>query len=86
MLAQWTLGLSSCSTRLPLPSEWLDFNGPDGPYRLNGWLDVGIVVWHPQYWDLHLWVGEEGTPTVSFANPKATGAGLHLPDEVTWTP
>ena len=118
-----------------LPSEWLDFNGPDGPYRLNGWaylvryergsrppkrrciadgewyihdagwhlmngsmlatpdattepprpkLDVGIVVWHPQYWDLHVWMGEDGTPTVSFANPKATGAGLRLPDEVNY--
>jgi hypothetical protein len=117
------------------PTAWLDFNGPDGPYRLNGWaylvryergssppkrrciadgewyihdagwhlmngsmlatpdataepsrpkLDVGIVVWHPQYWDLHVWMGEDGTPTVSFANPKATGAGLRLPDEVNY--
>jgi hypothetical protein len=117
------------------PAEWLDFNGPDGPYRLNGWaylvryergsrppkrrciaedewyihdvgwhlmngsmlatpdataepprptLDVGIVVWHPQYWDLHVWMGEDGTPTVSFANPKATGGGLRLPDEVNY--
>lgn len=45
-------------------------------------LDVAIVVWHPQYWDLHVWMGEDGTPIVSFANPKAPGAGLHLPDEV----
>ena len=117
------------------PSEWLDFNGPDGPYRLIGWayleryeggsrpprkrciadaewyihdagwhlmngsmlatpdataeparpkLDVGIVVWHPQYWDLHMWMGEDGIPTVSFANPKAPGGGLHLPDEVNY--
>ena len=47
-------------------------------------LDVGIVVWHPQYWDLHVWMGGDGTPTVSFANPKATGAGLSLPDEVNY--
>ena len=117
------------------PSEWLDYNGPDGPYRLIGWaylgryergsrpprqrciaddewyihdagwhlmngsmlatpdatvepprpkLDVGIVVWHPQFWDLHLWMGEDGTPIVSFANPKATGAGLRLPDDVNY--
>ena len=138
MPARKTRGLSFCryapSPSSP-PSEWLDFNGPDGPYRLNGWaylvpyergsrppsrrciadgewyihdagwhlmngsmlatpdattepprptLDVGIVVWHPQYWDLHVWMGEDGTPIVSFANPKATGAGLHLPDEVNY--
>ena len=28
-------------------------------------LDVGIVVWHPQYSDLHVWMGEDGTPTGS---------------------
>ncbi len=47
-------------------------------------LDVGIVVWHPQYWDLHVWMGEDDTPIVSFANPKATGAALHLPDKVNY--
>jgi hypothetical protein len=138
MLARHTLG-----PQLPQyapsphssPSEWLDYNGPDGPYRLIGWaylgryergsrpprqrciaddewyihdagwhlmngsmlaspdatvepprpiLDVGIVVWHPQFCDLHLWMGEDGTPIVSFANPKATGAGRCLPDDVNY--
>ena len=48
---------------------------PDATEPPRPKLDVGIVVWHPQYWDLHVWMGEDGTPTVSFANPKATGAG-----------
>jgi hypothetical protein len=42
-------------------------------------LDVGFVVWHPQYWDLHVWPEEGGVPTVTFANPKARPGGL--PDE-----
>jgi hypothetical protein len=44
-------------------------------------LDVGFVVWHPQYWDLHVWPGEDGVPTVSFANPRARPGGLALPEE-----
>jgi hypothetical protein len=114
------------------PSDWRDFDGPDGPYQLTGWaytvryepgsrpphrrciaddewyvhdagwhltnggmlvtpdatvepprpkLDVGFVVWHPQYWDLHVWPGEDGVPTVSFVNPRARPGGLSLPEE-----
>jgi hypothetical protein len=44
-------------------------------------LDVGFVVWHPQYWDLHVWPGEDGVPTISFANPRARPGGLSLPEE-----
>lgn len=114
------------------PSDWRDFDGPDGPYQLIGWaytvryqpgsrpprrpciaddewyihdagwhltngnmhvtpdataepprpkLDVGFVVWHPQYWDLHMWPGEDGVPIVTFANPRARPGGISLPDE-----
>jgi len=112
------------------PSDWRDFDGPDGPYQLIGWaytvryqpgsrpprrrciaddewyihdagwhltngnmhvtpdataepphpkLDVGFVVWHPQYWDLHMWPGEDGVPTVTFANPKPGLEGSPFP-------
>ena len=44
-------------------------------------LDVGFVVWHPRYWDLHVWPDEGGVPTVTFANPRARPGGLSLPDE-----
>jgi len=114
------------------PSDWRDFDGPDGPYQLIGWaytvryqpgsrpprlpciaddewyihdagwhltngnmlvtpdaavepprpkLDVGFVVWHPQYWDLHLWPGDDGVPTVTFANPRPRPGGISLPAE-----
>jgi hypothetical protein len=114
------------------PSDWRDFDGPDGPYQLVGWaytvryqpgsrppslrciaddewyihdagwhltngnmlvtpdasaepprpkLDVGFVVWHPQYWDLHMWPGDDGVPIVTFANPKGRPGGLSLPEE-----
>jgi hypothetical protein len=114
------------------PSDWRDFDGPDGPYQLVGWaytvryqpgsrppslrciaddewyihdagwhltngnmlvtpdasaepprpkLDVGFVVWHPQYWDLLMWPGDDGVPIVTFANPKARPGGLSLPEE-----
>ena len=114
------------------PSDWRDFDGPDGPYQFIGWaytvryqpgsrpprltciaddewyihdagwhltngnmlvtpdaavepprpkLDVRFVVWHPQYWDLHVWPGEDGVPTVTFANPRARPGGISLPDE-----
>jgi len=113
------------------PAEWLDFDGPDGPYHLIGWaylvrfepgsrppsrrciaesewfiheagwhlmdggmlitpdavkepprpqLNVGIYYWHPRFWDIHFWIGDDGVPTISYANPKAPRGGLHLPD------
>jgi hypothetical protein len=43
-------------------------------------LKVGIDFWHPRVWDIHFWIGEDGVPTISFANPKAPGGGLHLPE------
>jgi hypothetical protein len=113
------------------PADWVDFDGPDGPYRLIGWgylaryqpgsappslrciaasewfvheagwhlkdggmhltpdasvepprpqLEAGILMWHPRLWDIHYWIGEDGVPTVSYANPNAPGAGMRLPD------
>jgi hypothetical protein len=44
-------------------------------------LKVGIHLWHPQVWDIHYWIGDDGVPTISFANPKAPGGGLHLPED-----
>ena len=116
-------------------SDWLDFDGEDGPYRLIGWaylapfdpagppkrhciepsewfihdagwhlkdggmlatpdaavepprpeLSVGIYMWHPKQWDLHLWIHAEGVPTISFANPNASGGGYHLPEWVSYS-
>ena len=111
--------------------DWLDFDGPDDPYRLVGWAyiapytpgsqppqreciapsewfvheagwhledggmhltpgamtepprpaDLAIHMWHPRVWDLHVWRGDDGVPTVAFANPKARAGGKRLPRE-----
>lgn len=114
------------------PSDWLDFDGEEGPYQLVGWayfgpyspgssppglpclgpgdwlvheagwhlldggmhltpdaltepdpvpdLPAGIHFWHPQVWDAHFWLGEDGVPDVAFENPRARQGGVHLPD------
>lgn len=31
-------------------------------------------------WDLHVWRGKNGAPTVTFANPHARRGGKDLPD------
>jgi hypothetical protein len=41
---------------------------------------LAMHMWHPQVWDLHVWRGEDGTPTVAFANPSARRWGRELPD------
>jgi hypothetical protein len=119
------------------PENWLDFDGPDGPYRLIGWgnlvpyqvasippsrpcidakewfvheagwhmmdgsmivtpgareepvraeSDVPVLYWHPQLWDIHFWIGTDGLPTISPANPHASGRGLRLPDNANFHP
>jgi hypothetical protein len=45
-------------------------------------LPFPVTTWHPKQWDLHLWINDDGVPTVSFANPHAPGGGLRLAD---WT-
>jgi hypothetical protein len=111
------------------PRDWLDFDGPDNPYRLVGWAYIApyqpgsppskrciapaewfvheagwhlrdggmqltpgaktepprpahldVHMWHPEIWDIHVWRGDTGTPTIAFANPKAPSAGRVLPD------
>ena len=47
-------------------------------------LAVGIYMWHGKQWDLHLWIQEDGVPTISFANPSAPGGGYKLPDWVSY--
>jgi hypothetical protein len=42
-------------------------------------LKAGIHFWHPQVWDLHVWAGADGVPTIAYANPKAPGGGVRLP-------
>jgi hypothetical protein len=42
---------------------------------------LAIHMWHPQGWDLHVWRGEDGVPTVAFANPHARRGGKELPDD-----
>lgn len=113
------------------PADWLDYEGPDDPYRLVGWAYVApyvfgsepprrpciaasewfvheagwhlqdggmhltpgattepprpaglaIHMWHPRVWDLHVWRGEHGVPTISFANPRERRGGKVLPKE-----
>jgi hypothetical protein len=113
------------------PAAWLDFDGPDDPYRLAGWAfmepytpgsapprrrciapaewfvheagwhlkdggmhltpgaameparsrELTIHMWHPRVWDVHVWRGDDGVPTVAFANPTARRGGKHLPRE-----
>lgn len=139
------VGIDNIHTKFPIPqlllyapsessapSEWLDFAGEDGPYRLvgfayiapyapgsrapefecidreewfvheAGWhltdgrmhltpgaeveparpnLTTGILFWHPRAWDVHLWLGNDGVPTVSFENPRNRGGGLQLPEK-----
>jgi hypothetical protein len=41
---------------------------------------VDIFFWHPAIWDLHVWAGESGVPTVAFANPNERRGGLLLPE------
>ena len=43
-------------------------------------LPAGIHFWHPQVWDIHFWVGEDGVPAVTFDNPTARTGGLRLPE------
>jgi hypothetical protein len=38
-------------------------------------------MWHPRVWDVHVWRGDDGVPTVAFANPNARHAGKGLPKE-----
>jgi hypothetical protein len=39
-----------------------------------------VHFWHPRAWDLHVWLGADGVPTVAFENPTARDGGLALPD------
>jgi hypothetical protein len=43
-------------------------------------LKTGIFFWHPRAWSIHFWIGSDGTPDVSFANPGRNGRGLELPE------
>ena len=42
---------------------------------------LAIHMWHPRVWDLHVWRGGKGVPTVSFANPNERRGGKALPKE-----
>jgi hypothetical protein len=142
LAGQGAVSLGSVESKYPLPqvlqyapagsrSDWLDFDGPDGPYSLVGWtylapyekgsappslpciaasewfvheagwhlmdggmhltpdataepprpqLKVDIMFWHPQFWDIHFWSGEDGVPAISLDNPKDPGGGVKLPE------
>lgn len=47
------------------------------PPRPSG---LGIHLWHPPVWDIHVWRGADGVPTIAFANPHARAGGLALPE------
>jgi len=40
---------------------------------------VSSYFWHPRAWDLHVWLGEAGTPVIADDNPLARPGGLELP-------
>lgn len=42
---------------------------------------LGIYMWHPRVWDLHVWRGGDGVPTIAFANPNERRGGKQLPRE-----
>jgi hypothetical protein len=110
-------------------ADWLDFDGPDDPYRLVGWgylapytpgssppqmpciapdewlvheagwhlkdggmhltpgaseepsrpAGLDVLMWHPRVWDLHVWRGGNGEPSIAFANANARRGGRDLP-------
>ena len=41
--------------------------------------DAAVFFWHPRAWDLHVWAGEDGVPTIAYENPNARRGGLALP-------
>jgi hypothetical protein len=36
--------------------------------------------WHPQTWDIHFWLQDDGVPVISFHRPDARRGGVRLPD------
>ncbi len=81
------------SVRCIAPQEWLVHEA--GWYLYDGGMQLtvgateepprppGLAVhmWHPRVWDLHVWRGADGLPTVSFANPRERRGGKELPAE-----
>lgn len=72
------------------PGEWLvheaGWHLADGRMLLTPGADTQPApppepthFWHPRAWDLHVWLGSDGTPTITYANPNASGAGIALP-------
>jgi hypothetical protein len=39
-----------------------------------------VLLWHPRVWDLHVWAGADGVPTIAFKNPDDPGGGIELPE------
>jgi hypothetical protein len=42
--------------------------------------DAAGYFWHPRIWDLHVWLGADGVPTISFEHPSGNTAGVQLPE------
>jgi hypothetical protein len=42
--------------------------------------DAGGYFWHPRVWDLHVWLDEDGVPSISYANPSGHEGGVVLPE------
>jgi hypothetical protein len=92
-IAPWTPGSSPPSRWCLFEAEWLvheaGWHTKDGgmvltpeatsePPRPD--LKAGVHFWHPRAWAIHLWLGDDGLPTVTFHNPRAPGGGLRLPE------
>lgn len=91
-IAPYTPGSTPPSRRCIAPSEWFvheaGWHLKDGGMQLTPGAqtepprprDLDLHMWHPQIWDIHVWRGDAGVPTVSFVNPNASSDGLPLPD------
>lgn len=98
-IAPWTPDSTPPSRWCLLEGEWLvheaGWHTKDGgmvltpeatgePSRPD--MKAGVHFWHPRAWAIHLWVGDDGLPTVAFHNPRAAGGGLHLPEGAFFYP
>jgi hypothetical protein len=89
-LAPWTPGSEPPHKRCIGAAEWVvheaGWHLKDGDMLLTPGATAEpkrpaapVHFWHPRAWDLHVWLGDDGAPTVAFENPRARPGGLRLP-------
>jgi hypothetical protein len=92
-LVPYRPGSAPPERRCIAPSEW--FVHEAGSHLVNGGMaltpgattepaatprGVATYFWHPQGWDIHFWVGDDGVPAVAFHNPNGRPGGVRLPE------